>query len=64
MAFESNIVCTKCVHVKGANKFKKFNYTRDYVVSTVVLSITVHYFEKHLICGSLDFRYVLFTKSI
>lgn len=45
MAFESNIICTKCVHVKGANKFKKFNYTtRDYVVNAVVLSITVHYF--------------------
>lgn len=49
MAFESNIICTKCVHIKGANKFKKFNYTtRDYVVSTVDLSITVLYFEKHL----------------
>lgn len=32
-----------------SNKFKKFNYTtRYYVVSTVVRSITVHYFEKHL----------------
>lgn len=47
MAFESNIICTKCVHLRGANKFKKFNHTtRDYVVSTVVLSITVPLLRK------------------